>query len=119
MKFQSIPSLILFTLTDDPEVLGLEVFLSNTLMIGLFRSNNRMVIFFLKQKKNSYHSKHVRDHTFMTSIWKVDVHIKGGVLKFVTCLYILFFLNKDLLCSFLLADEGGGGHKIGHFLLSS
>ena len=67
------------------------VFISNTLMIGLFRSNNRMVIFFLKQKKNSYHSKHVRDHTFMTSIWKVDVHIKGEVLKFVTCLYILFF----------------------------
>ena len=33
------------TLTDDPHFYGLEILLSNILMIGLFRSNNRMVIF--------------------------------------------------------------------------
>ena len=71
--------------------------LSNVLVIGLFRSNSRMVIF-SKTEKNSYHSKHVRDHTFMTSIWKVDVHIKGKVLKFVTCLYILFFFKQKIYC---------------------
>ena len=38
--------------------------LRNILIIGLFHSNNRMVIF-LKQKK-SYYSKHVRVHTFKT-----------------------------------------------------
>ena len=51
IKFQSIPSLILFTLTDDPQFYGLEVSLNNILMVGLFRSNNRMVIF-SKTEKN-------------------------------------------------------------------
>ena len=40
--------------------------LSNILMIGLFYSNSRIPIF-SKKKKNSYHSKHVTDHTCMTS----------------------------------------------------
>ena len=43
-KFQSI-SLMPFTLTDNPHLYGLEMSLSNILMIGLFRSNNKMVIF--------------------------------------------------------------------------
>ena len=45
IKFQSIPSLILFTSTDDPQFYDLQVCLNNSLMVGLFRSNNRMVIF--------------------------------------------------------------------------
>ena len=63
-----------FTLTDDPQFYSLEMALSNILMIGLFRSNNKIS------------RKHVRDHTIMTSTWKPD-----GVLEFVTCLQILLF----------------------------
>ena len=50
-KFHSIPSLTLFTLTDDPQFYGLEVSLNNILMVDLFRSNNRMIIF-SKTEKN-------------------------------------------------------------------
>ena len=85
------------TLTDDPHFYGLEILLSNILMIGLFRSNNRMVIF--SEKKPSYYSKHVRDHTFITSTWKRDDLI-GRVSKLVTCLQILFFLNKRSIAHF-------------------
>ena len=46
-----MPSLILFTLTDDLQFYGLEVSLSNILMIGLFRSNNRIVIFSKTEKE--------------------------------------------------------------------
>ena len=53
-----MPSLVSFTLTDDPHVYGLEMALSNILMIGLFRSNNSVVIF-SKTEKKSYYSKHV------------------------------------------------------------
>ena len=63
---------MLFTLTDDPQFYDLEMSLSNILMIGLFRSSSRMVMF-SKREKKSYHSKHVRDHTFMMCTWKGDV----------------------------------------------
>ena len=66
-----------FTLTDDPQFYGLEMSLSNILMIGLLRSNNRMVIF-SKTEKNLYHGKHVRDHTFITFTWKGDVLMGGS-----------------------------------------
>ena len=69
-----------FTLIEDPQFYGLEMSLNNILMIGLFRSNYRMVIF-SKTEKNSYHGNHVRDHTFMTSTWKRDGHILGRGLK--------------------------------------
>ena len=48
IKFQIIPSLMPFTLANDSQVHGLEVSLSNILMIDdiLFRSNNRIVLFF-------------------------------------------------------------------------
>ena len=78
-----------FTLTDDPQFYGLEVSLSNILIIGLLRSNNRMVIF-SNTKKDSYHSKHVRDHTFMTPAWKGSGGRGGVCLKFLTCLQIVF-----------------------------
>ena len=45
-----------FILTDDPDLCGLEMSLKNVLMIGLFRSNNRME--FLSKTDNSSHSKH-------------------------------------------------------------
>ena len=41
-----------FTLIEDPQFYGLEMSLNNILMIGLFRSNYRMVIF-SKTEKNS------------------------------------------------------------------
>ena len=55
-------------------------------------------------------SKHVRDQKF--------------VLKFVTCLQIFLFLNKRSIVHVCRSRqgvvqrmwEGGGGHKIGHFL---
>ena len=73
-----------FTLTDDPQFYGLETLLNSIWMTGLFRSNNRMVIF-SKTEKSSYYSKLVRDHTFRTSIWK-EKEDERRVLKFVTCL---------------------------------
>ena len=93
-----------FSLTDDPQFHGLEMSLSNVLMIGLFPSNNRVAIFSKTEKKNSYHSNHVRNHT---STWRM-------VLKFVTCLQILLFLNKTSIVNFW-EWSGVGGHKIGHF----
>ena len=51
IQFQSIPSLMPFTLTDDPHFYGLKMSLSNIWMIGLFCSNNKMVIFFKREKK--------------------------------------------------------------------
>ena len=51
IKFRSIPSLVQFTLIHDPQFYGLEVYLSNILMIGLCCSNNRMVIFSKMEKK--------------------------------------------------------------------
>ena len=41
-----------FTLTDNPQFYGLQMSLSNVLMIGMFRSNNRMVIFSKTEKQN-------------------------------------------------------------------
>ena len=64
------------TWTDDPHLYGLEISLSNFLVIGLFCSNNMMVFF--SKTKNLYHSKHVRDHTFITSTWKRDGQMMGG-----------------------------------------
>ena len=66
-----------FTLTDDPYLHGLEISLSNILMIGLFRSNKRMVIF----SKTKIHTNDVH----MELGWSHVV----GVLKFVTGLQIL------------------------------
>ena len=47
-----------FTLTDNLQFYGLEMSLSNILMVGLFRSNYRMVIFSETEKK-SYQTKHI------------------------------------------------------------
>ena len=68
---------MLFTLTDDSQLYGLEVSVNGILMIGLFCSNNRMVFF--SKTGNSYYSKHVRDHAFMMSKWpnRNDKQIKG------------------------------------------
>ena len=71
IKFQNIPSLILFSLTDDSQFFGLEVSLSNILMTDLFCSNSRMVIF-SKTEKNSYHSKHIK------GLYIYDVQIEVG-----------------------------------------
>ena len=75
IEFQNIPSLMLFTLTDDLQFYSLQVSFSNILMIGLFRSNNRMLLF--PKTEKTYHSKHVRDHIFVISTWKRG----GGGLK--------------------------------------
>ena len=50
-KFQSVLSLILFTLTDDPQLHGSKMSLNNVLIIGFFRSNNRTLIFSKTEKK--------------------------------------------------------------------
>ena len=110
------------TLTDDPRLYGLEMPLSNICMIGLLCSNIRMVFFF--KTENSYHSKLLRDHTFMTSTWKGDGGM-GGILKFVTRLQILLFSNERSTVHFCSRWRGWGtgpgeeGHKIGHFLWPS
>ena len=59
-----MPSLIPFTLTEDPQFYGLEISLSNILMINLFCLSNKMVIFSKTEKKKNiyiyiYHIKNV------------------------------------------------------------
>ena len=44
-KFQRVPSLMPFTFTGGPHLSDLEMSVSNILLIGLFCSNNKMVIF--------------------------------------------------------------------------
>ena len=82
------PSLMPFTLTDNPQLYGLKVSLSNIFMSALFCSN-MMEMFSKTEKKGTYTD---------------DVHIEGkwrGVLRFTTCLQIIF-LNKPMMyCSFL------------------
>ena len=46
-------------LTDNPQFYGSGETLSNILVIGLFHSDNRIVVFFKTTTKNSYPSKHV------------------------------------------------------------
>ena len=47
----NIPSLMPFTLTDNPQFYGSEMSLSNILMIGLFRSNNQQDGNFFQNRK--------------------------------------------------------------------
>ena len=49
-----------------------------------------------------------------------DVHTEGGggVLKFVTCLQILLFLNNIFIIH-LCGWWGWGGQKLSHFLWTS
>ena len=96
MKFQIISSLIPFTLWFT--TLSVEVSLSNILMISLFHSNNRMVIF-SKIEKNLYQNKRVKVHTFMTCTWKENgdtltliCHMVEGIFIFKQKIYWYFFV---------------------------
>ena len=51
LKFQGFPSLMPFTLSGNPQFYGLEMSLSNILMIGSFHSNSRIVVFSKTGKK--------------------------------------------------------------------
>ena len=114
IKLQSIPSLILFILTDYPQFYDLEVTLNTILMIGLSRSNNKMVIF-SKAEKN-----HITANTNGTMLlWRRHRSGVGWrVLKFAKCLQIFFVFkqkNKRSIVHFcFLQMEGVGGHTIGH-----
>ena len=79
-----------FTVTDDPQFSGLEVFLRNILMIGLFRSNNRIVIFSKTEKK-------IISQQILKGPYSYENHM---VLKFVTCLQIFLFLNQRSIVHF-------------------
>ena len=104
---------MLFTLTDDPQFHILEVSFSNVLMIGLFHSNIRMVSF-SKTEKKSYHRKHVRDHTFMTSTWKEDV--QWGVLNICHVIADFFVFKQKIYCSFFADVESSGSHNWSFFV---
>ena len=80
-----------FSLTDDPQFHGLEMSLSNVLMIGLFPSNNRVAIFSKTEKKTLI---------TVTTSGTIRPHGRRMVLKFVTCLQILLFLNKTSIVNF-------------------
>ena len=88
-----------FTSTDDPQLYALEMSLSNILLIGLFRSNKGMVIFSKTEKK--FISQQTCKGPYV-----YDIHMEGGwlhggrVLKFLTCLQILLFLNKRSVVHF-------------------
>ena len=102
LKFQGIPSLMPFTLSGDPQFYGLEMSLSNILMIGLFHSNTGYW-FFLKQKKKSYHSNHVRDHTYMAATYKGNGHM-GEDLEICLMYANSFVFEQKIYCSFLQMD---------------
>ena len=68
-KFQRVPLLMSFTFTVGPHLSGLEMFLSNILLIGLFCSNNKMVIF--SGTENSSQQTCKRPYMY-------DVHKEGG-----------------------------------------
>ena len=74
---------------------------------------------FSKTEKILYHNKHVRDNTFMTSIWKAEGRGGGGVLRFIACLQILLFLNKRSIVHFCGWRGWSGGHIIDNFLWPS
>ena len=93
-----------FTLTDDPHLYGLEMSLNNILMIGLFRSNKRMVIF---SKTKFIHSKHVKG-PYIYDVHMEGVWPHGRILKFVTCMQILLFLNERPIVHFF---RWRGGHR--------
>ena len=97
-----------FTLTNNLQSYGLEMSLYNILMIGLFRSNSRMVIFSKIEKKIASQKTGKGPYMYY------DVHMEGGWggLKFITCLQILLFLSKRSIVHFLLM----GMSKIDHFL---
>ena len=67
-----IPSLMPFTLTDDPQFYGSEMSLSNILMIGLFRSNSQQDGNFSKTGKK-FISQQTRKESYIC-----DVNMKGG-----------------------------------------
>ena len=76
--------------------------LSNILMIGMFLSNNRMV-FFSKAEKNSYHNKHVRDHT------EHNVHMEGRLrgLEIYHMSTDSFVFKQNIYFSFLRMEGVG------------
>ena len=73
---------------------------------------------------NSYHSKHVGNHKFMTSTWKKGSHMwgkrdgrGGGVVRGFLKGNLFIFANELLGWGTGRGGGGGGGesHKIGHF----
>ena len=99
IKFQSIPLLMPFTLIDNPQFYCLEMSLSNILMIGLFRSNNRMVIFSKIEKEFIWQQTCKGPYIYTFMFHMEGVWPRGG-LKFVTCLLILLFLNRRSVVRF-------------------
>ena len=63
----------MFTLCDDPQFYGLDMSLSNILMIGLFRLNKRMVIF--KKNRKKFISQQTRKGPYI-----YDIRIGSGVV---------------------------------------
>ena len=75
-------------------IYGLEISLSNIVMIGLFRSNNR-IIFFSKTEKFISQQTSKRPYIYDGSMERRYKWVEERrVLKFVRCLQILLFLNK-------------------------
>ena len=73
----------------DPQFYGLEVSLSNIFISGLFCSNNRMEFFSKTERKNI--TANIKGTIRLCRSRETGVR---GVLKFVTCLQILFFKNQ-------------------------
>ena len=68
-KFQRVPSLMPFTFTGGPHLSDLEMSVSNILLIGLFCSNNKMVIFSGTENSSQQTCK---------IPYMYDVHMEGG-----------------------------------------
>ena len=69
-------------------------------MINLFCSSQRMWIeIFSKTEKKLYHSKHVRDHKFMTFTWKGNWGA-GVCLKICYVFTESSFLKQMIYCHF-------------------
>ena len=96
MSLQCQKSLMPFTLTDYPQFYGLEMSLSKIMMIGLFRLNNRMVVFSKTEKK--FISQQTRKGSY---IYNVHTEGDGGILKICHVFANYFVFKQKIYCSFL------------------
>ena len=82
-------------------------------MIGLFRSNNRMVIFSKTEQK--FVSQQTRKGPY---IYDFHIEVGWGGLKIRHVFANFFVFKQKIHCSFLQMD-GVGGHTNGHIFWTS
>ena len=96
-----------FTLTDDPQFYGLEMSLSNILMIDLFRSNSGMVFFSKTGRKFTSQQTRMEPYIY-------DVHMEEDevVLKICHISADSFVFTQKIYCSFFQMKGVRGSQNV-------